>query len=298
MASVSPRKWPGFHQFLIISLVRFCTTLCSCLGLWTSTNQMPPGDSSLAFNFGYLGWTHKQARNILSKTTDNTDLWSAAGSGEQSVHHVIEVLQQCTIRRSDRSDLGDNLFLCERLCGAARSQTVPTRISAPPVRARSAPRAAAATGATLVHHKHTRTVSGHGARFYLHHHHRDLRTRTSNCVTRYEAPVQPVTSPLSGLSRTGLSAFSAQMDSCDSQNDAAAFHQDLQSPPGGALPSSSSSSAASYKPKRERKNRSYTLCEVCNIQLNSAAQAQIHYNGKSHQKRLKQIPTGISRQHR
>ncbi|TRY59841.1 hypothetical protein DNTS_035262 [Danionella cerebrum] len=41
--------------------------------------------------------------------------------------------------------------------------------------------------------------------------------------------------------------------------------------------------------KRERKHRSYTLCEVCNIQLNSAAQAQIHYNGKTHQKRLKHI---------
>ncbi|KAI4566675.1 hypothetical protein MJG53_015352 [Ovis ammon polii x Ovis aries] len=28
------------------------------------------------------------------------------------------------------------------------------------------------------------------------------------------------------------------------------------------------------KPKRERKRPSYTLCDVCNIQLNSAAQAQ------------------------
>uniref|UniRef100_A0A8C4J0T1 Zinc finger protein 385C n=1 Tax=Dromaius novaehollandiae TaxID=8790 RepID=A0A8C4J0T1_DRONO len=44
--------------------------------------------------------------------------------------------------------------------------------------------------------------------------------------------------------------------------------------------------------KRERKHRSFTLCEVCNIQLNSAAQAQIHYNGKSHQKRLKQLDKG------
>ncbi|XP_063815483.1 zinc finger protein 385C [Pseudophryne corroboree] len=35
-----------------------------------------------------------------------------------------------------------------------------------------------------------------------------------------------------------------------------------------------------------------TLCEVCNIQLNSAVQAQIHYNGKSHQKRLKQVNKG------
>uniref|UniRef100_A0A672GIS9 Zinc finger protein 385C n=1 Tax=Salarias fasciatus TaxID=181472 RepID=A0A672GIS9_SALFA len=41
-----------------------------------------------------------------------------------------------------------------------------------------------------------------------------------------------------------------------------------------------------------KKQRSYTLCDVCNIQLNSAAQAQIHYNGKSHQKRLKQLSSG------
>lgn len=53
--------------------------------------------------------------------------------------------------------------------------------------------------------------------------------------------------------------------------------------PGGALHSSL------HRPKRERKQRTYTLCEVCNIQLNSSAQAQIHYNGKSHQKRLKKI---------
>lgn len=46
------------------------------------------------------------------------------------------------------------------------------------------------------------------------------------------------------------------------------------------------------RPKRERRQRTYTLCEVCNIQLNSAAQAQIHYSGKSHQKRLKQISSG------
>uniref|UniRef100_A0A3B4FY45 Zinc finger protein 385C n=1 Tax=Pundamilia nyererei TaxID=303518 RepID=A0A3B4FY45_9CICH len=44
--------------------------------------------------------------------------------------------------------------------------------------------------------------------------------------------------------------------------------------PGGALHSTL------CRPKRERKQRSYTLCDVCNIQLNSAAQAQIHYNGK------------------
>ncbi|NWR63357.1 Z385C protein, partial [Bucorvus abyssinicus] len=44
--------------------------------------------------------------------------------------------------------------------------------------------------------------------------------------------------------------------------------------------------------KREKKHQSFTLCEVCNIQLNSAVQAQIHYNGKSHQKRLKQLNKG------
>ncbi|XP_063314970.1 zinc finger protein 385C isoform X2 [Pelobates fuscus] len=45
--------------------------------------------------------------------------------------------------------------------------------------------------------------------------------------------------------------------------------------------------------KRNKNNLpSFTLCEVCNIQLNSAVQAQIHYNGKSHQKRLKQIKNG------
>ncbi|XP_042332696.1 zinc finger protein 385C isoform X3 [Sceloporus undulatus] len=44
--------------------------------------------------------------------------------------------------------------------------------------------------------------------------------------------------------------------------------------------------------KREKKHPSFTLCEVCNIQLNSAVQAQIHYNGKSHQKRLKHLNKG------
>ncbi|XP_017349659.1 zinc finger protein 385C [Ictalurus punctatus] len=45
-------------------------------------------------------------------------------------------------------------------------------------------------------------------------------------------------------------------------------------------------------PKQERKQRWYAVCEVCNIQLNSAAQAQIHYNGKTHQKRLKHMNSG------
>uniref|UniRef100_A0A8D2LPT3 Zinc finger protein 385C n=1 Tax=Varanus komodoensis TaxID=61221 RepID=A0A8D2LPT3_VARKO len=43
--------------------------------------------------------------------------------------------------------------------------------------------------------------------------------------------------------------------------------------------------------KREKKH-AFTLCEVCNIQLNSAVQAQIHYNGKTHQKRLRQLNKG------
>lgn len=80
--------------------------------------------------------------------------------------------------------------------------------------------------------------------------------------------------------------FEVQMDGepcCITQDEAAV--PDEQSP-GGALPS------ALHRAKRERKQRSYTLCEVCNIQLNSAAQAQIHYSGKSHQKRLKQISNG------
>lgn len=70
---------------------------------------------------------------------------------------------------------------------------------------------------------------------------------------------------------------------CDPQDEGTVLDEQ---PAGGALPT------ALHRPKRERKQRSYTLCEVCNIQLNSAAQAQIHYNGKSHQKRLKQISNG------
>ncbi|XP_053516093.1 zinc finger protein 385C isoform X5 [Artibeus jamaicensis] len=46
------------------------------------------------------------------------------------------------------------------------------------------------------------------------------------------------------------------------------------------------------KPKRERKRPSYTLCDVCNIQLNSAAQAQVHCEGRAHQRRLRQLSLG------
>lgn len=73
---------------------------------------------------------------------------------------------------------------------------------------------------------------------------------------------------------------------CDTQEEGVVLGEQ-PGPVGGALPSSDHS-----RPKRERKQRSYTLCDVCNIQLNSPAQAQIHYNGKSHQKRLKQISNG------
>ncbi|XP_060733021.1 zinc finger protein 385B isoform X1 [Tachysurus vachellii] len=45
---------------------------------------------------------------------------------------------------------------------------------------------------------------------------------------------------------------------------------------------------------QERKKLLYSLCEVCNIQLNSAAQVQTHYNGKSHQRRVKQLNNGES----
>ncbi|XP_062390160.1 zinc finger protein 385B isoform X2 [Sardina pilchardus] len=45
-------------------------------------------------------------------------------------------------------------------------------------------------------------------------------------------------------------------------------------------------------PQQEKKKLLFSLCEVCNIQLNSAAQAQVHYNGKSHLKRVKQLNNG------
>ncbi|XP_028292621.1 zinc finger protein 385B isoform X2 [Gouania willdenowi] len=37
---------------------------------------------------------------------------------------------------------------------------------------------------------------------------------------------------------------------------------------------------------------SYLLCEVCNLQLTSDAQAQLHYNGRSHLRRVKQLKVG------
>ncbi|XP_071401732.1 zinc finger protein 385C [Centroberyx affinis] len=100
-------------------------------------------------------------------------------------------------------------------------------------------------------------------------------------------PFSPSALPTAELDRRGFGAgLGVQVDGepcCDPQDEGAVPDEQ---PAGGVLPS------ALHRPKRERKQRSYTLCEVCNIQLNSAAQAQIHYNGKSHQKRLKQISNG------
>uniref|UniRef100_A0A8D0DYJ1 Zinc finger protein 385B n=1 Tax=Salvator merianae TaxID=96440 RepID=A0A8D0DYJ1_SALMN len=46
-----------------------------------------------------------------------------------------------------------------------------------------------------------------------------------------------------------------------------------------------------YQLSKEKK-KIFSFCDVCNIQLNSAAQAQVHYNGKSHLKRVKQLNNG------
>ncbi|TNN03514.1 hypothetical protein fugu_000543 [Takifugu bimaculatus] len=50
------------------------------------------------------------------------------------------------------------------------------------------------------------------------------------------------------------------------------------------------------RPKRERRQNcnSATLCQVCNIQLNSRAQAQIHYRGKTHQRKLRRLAKAVS----
>ncbi|TNN52766.1 Zinc finger protein 385B [Liparis tanakae] len=116
-----------------------------------------------------------------------------------------------------------------------------------------------------------------------HHHSSDPAT-----VQRMKRPFSPSLLPNGEPDRRGFgSGPGAQTDwepGCDTLQDEGAVPDERS--PGGALPS------ALCRPKRERKHRSYTMCEVCNIQLNSAAQAQIHYNGKSHQKRLKQISRG------
>lgn len=50
------------------------------------------------------------------------------------------------------------------------------------------------------------------------------------------------------------------------------------------------------RPKRERRQNcnSATLCQVCNIQLNSRAQAQIHYRGKTHQRKLRRLAKAVT----
>uniref|UniRef100_A0A3Q3IZ00 C2H2-type domain-containing protein n=2 Tax=Monopterus albus TaxID=43700 RepID=A0A3Q3IZ00_MONAL len=105
--------------------------------------------------------------------------------------------------------------------------------------------------------------------------------------TSMKRPFSPSALPVIELERRGFGGgLAVHMDAgsgCDAQDDGAVPDEES---PGGTLPS------VLHRPKREKKQRSYTLCDVCNIQLNSAAQAQIHYNGKSHQKRLKQISNG------
>ncbi|XP_043958463.1 zinc finger protein 385A-like isoform X4 [Gambusia affinis] len=51
-----------------------------------------------------------------------------------------------------------------------------------------------------------------------------------------------------------------------------------------------------FKVKRERRqgSSSATMCQVCNIRLNSSAQAQIHYRGKTHQRRLRRLAKAVS----
>ncbi|KAF3846009.1 hypothetical protein F7725_003087 [Dissostichus mawsoni] len=93
-------------------------------------------------------------------------------------------------------------------------------------------------------------------------------------IRSMKRPYSPSLLPNPELDRRVLGlGLGVQMDGepcCDTEDEV----QEEESP-GGALPS------ALCRAKRERKQRSYTLCEVCNIQLNSAAQALIHYNGKS-----------------
>ncbi|XP_067344877.1 zinc finger protein 385B-like isoform X2 [Channa argus] len=53
---------------------------------------------------------------------------------------------------------------------------------------------------------------------------------------------------------------------------------------------------AGHRTKRERRrvSGSTTVCQVCNIKLNSSAQAQIHYKGKTHQRRLRRLAKAVS----
>ncbi|XP_047233826.1 zinc finger protein 385D-like isoform X2 [Girardinichthys multiradiatus] len=51
-----------------------------------------------------------------------------------------------------------------------------------------------------------------------------------------------------------------------------------------------------FRAKRERQqsSSSATMCQVCTIRLNSSAQAQIHYRGKTHQRRLRRLAKAVS----
>ncbi|XP_030614083.1 zinc finger protein 385B [Archocentrus centrarchus] len=60
--------------------------------------------------------------------------------------------------------------------------------------------------------------------------------------------------------------------------------QDLMDPPTPATISLSVQQTPS-----SGQGGAYSLCEVCNLQLTSAAQAQLHYNGRSHLRRVRQL---------
>ncbi|XP_067432564.1 zinc finger protein 385C-like isoform X2 [Thunnus thynnus] len=53
---------------------------------------------------------------------------------------------------------------------------------------------------------------------------------------------------------------------------------------------------AGHRAKRERRQASgsATMCQVCSIQLNSSAQALIHYRGKTHQRRLRRLAKAVN----
>ncbi|NXU49387.1 Z385B protein, partial [Turnix velox] len=78
----------------------------------------------------------------------------------------------------------------------------------------------------------------------------------------------------------------------DSPDDNHSYDSDFTSFPDREGENELAPDGTEEKKEAEKKHANFTLCSVCNIQLNSAAQAQIHYNGKSHQKRLKQLSNG------
>ncbi|XP_034070163.1 zinc finger protein 385D-like isoform X2 [Gymnodraco acuticeps] len=101
----------------------------------------------------------------------------------------------------------------------------------------------------------------------------------------------------------------------DSSNGAAVKHTDMKRPkspdPLESIPTPRSQEdeeeeeeeeeeerklASVHRAKRERRqgSSSATMCQVCNIQLNSSAQAQIHYRGKTHQRRLRRLAKAVT----